>query len=55
MLTTPTSGWDDDKSMLDRWGLKPMESFESKTVKMKESPDALQALLERRTAKALDL
>lgn len=27
MLTTPTSGWDEDKSMLARWGLEGMRSF----------------------------
>lgn len=27
MLTTACSGWDEDKSMLDRWGLRGMESF----------------------------
>jgi biotin synthase len=26
MLTTPTNGWDEDISMLDRWGLKGMKS-----------------------------
>ncbi|KAK3347583.1 biotin synthase [Neurospora tetraspora] len=24
MLTTPCSGWDEDKAMFDRWGLRPM-------------------------------
>lgn len=28
MLTTPCSGWDQDKTMLDRWGLRGMRSFE---------------------------
>ncbi|KAA8895758.1 biotin synthase [Sphaerosporella brunnea] len=27
MLTTDCSGWDEDKSMMDRWGLSPMKSF----------------------------
>ncbi|KAJ2897836.1 biotin synthase [Zalerion maritima] len=26
MLTTDCSGWDEDKAMFNRWGLKPMES-----------------------------
>lgn len=26
MLTTPTNGWDEDITMLDRWGLKGMKS-----------------------------
>ncbi|ODN88472.1 biotin synthase [Cryptococcus wingfieldii CBS 7118] len=28
MLTTPCSGWDEDKKMLDRWGLRGQRSFE---------------------------
>ena len=27
MLTTDCSGWDEDKAMMDRWGLRPMGSF----------------------------
>ncbi|BGP23475.1 biotin synthase [Rhodotorula toruloides] len=43
MLTTPTSGWDEDHAMLGRWGLKGMGSFESTTVRMKEDKRALEA------------
>ena len=43
MLTTPTSGWDEDHAMLGRWGLKGMASFESTTVRMKENHSALEA------------
>lgn len=50
MLTTPTSGWDDDKAMLGRWGLKGMGSFESTTVRMKEGKDALAKTNERKAA-----
>lgn len=32
MLTTPTSSWNEDKAMLDRWGLTGMKSFESKRL-----------------------
>lgn len=28
MLTTPCSGWDEDKAMLGRWGLRGQRSFE---------------------------
>ncbi|ORY87705.1 biotin synthase [Protomyces lactucae-debilis] len=28
MLTTACSGWEEDKAMLDRWGLRGMKSFE---------------------------
>ncbi|SCV67765.1 BQ2448_5376 [Microbotryum intermedium] len=48
MLTTPTSGWDEDISMLSRWGLKGMKSFESATVRMKEDEAALKATEERK-------
>jgi biotin synthase len=27
MLTTMCNGWDEDKAMLSKWGLKPMQSF----------------------------
>jgi biotin synthase len=29
-LTTPCSGWDEDKAMLSRWGLRGLRSFEDK-------------------------
>lgn len=28
MLTTPCTGWDQDKAMLERWGMRGMRSFE---------------------------
>lgn len=28
MLTTMCNGWDEDKAMLDKWGLEPMEAFQ---------------------------
>ncbi|KAM0788613.1 hypothetical protein ACM66B_001732 [Microbotryomycetes sp. NB124-2] len=52
MLTTPTSGWDEDTTMLARWGLKPMQSFESPTVVAKERPDLMEATEARRAAAA---
>jgi biotin synthase len=30
MLTTPCSGWDEDKAMLGRWGMRGQRSFEDK-------------------------
>jgi len=36
MLTTPCSPWDEDKSMMERWGLEGMQSFEQKGVRAKE-------------------
>ncbi|KIJ45558.1 hypothetical protein M422DRAFT_59748 [Sphaerobolus stellatus SS14] len=32
MLTTPCSPWDEDKSMMDRWGLTGMRSFEQEQL-----------------------
>ncbi|GAA5892579.1 hypothetical protein JCM5296_006167 [Sporobolomyces johnsonii] len=54
MLTTPTSGWDEDHAMLGRWGLQGMASFESTTVRMKEGQAALQATEERKAAAAAE-
>ena len=48
MLTTPTSGWDEDYAMLGRWGLKGMGSFSSATVKAKESAKSMEAMAERK-------
>ncbi len=28
MLTTPCNGWDEDRVIFEKWGLRPMESFE---------------------------
>lgn len=33
MLTTPCNGWDEDKAMMERWGLRPMESFEVEALR----------------------
>jgi biotin synthase len=38
MLTTPTSGWDEDKTMLARWGLEGMASFEEKRMQTYAKP-----------------
>ncbi|KAI0050682.1 biotin synthase BioB [Auriscalpium vulgare] len=44
MLTTPCSPWDEDKAMMNRWGLEGMASFEQSGVARKEGarlvPDA---------------
>lgn len=40
MLTTPTSGWDEDKSMLARWDLQGMHSFEDHRVATKTMDSA---------------
>ncbi|KIY67576.1 biotin synthase [Cylindrobasidium torrendii FP15055 ss-10] len=43
MLTTPCSPWDEDKAMMERWGLTGMRSFEQVNVARKEG-DQLPAL-----------
>jgi biotin synthase len=40
MLTTPCSPWDEDKAMMDRWGLEGMGSFEQVNVARKEKAGA---------------
>lgn len=54
MLTTPTSGWDEDHAMLGRWGMKGMGSFESTTVRAKESVAAMQGTEERKRVQGLE-
>ncbi|KAG6910597.1 hypothetical protein DXG01_009548 [Tephrocybe rancida] len=46
MLTTPCSPWDEDKTMMGRWGLEGMQSFEQPSVARKES-HRLEAASER--------
>lgn len=36
MLTTMCNGWDEDKALLEKWGLKPMKSFE----RTRKNPEA---------------
>ncbi|KAF8334249.1 biotin synthase [Cantharellus anzutake] len=36
MLTTPCSPWDQDKAMLNKWGLKGMASFDQQSIRTKE-------------------
>jgi biotin synthase len=33
MLTTDCNGWDEDRAMFERWGLRPMESFEVEALR----------------------
>jgi len=33
MLTTECNGWDEDKVIFDKWGLRPMESFEVEALR----------------------
>jgi biotin synthase len=33
MLTTACNGWDEDREMFERWGLRPMESFEVEALR----------------------
>ena len=33
MLTTACNGWDEDKTIFDKWGLQPMQSFEVEALR----------------------
>ncbi|PBP18713.1 biotin synthase [Diplocarpon rosae] len=33
MLTTACNGWDEDRTMFNKWGLRPMESFEVEALR----------------------
>jgi biotin synthase len=33
MFTTDCTGWDEDKVMFEKWGLRPMESFEVEALR----------------------
>ena len=41
MLTTECSGWDEDKAMLERWGLEGLKSFQDQEVAAGEMQSAL--------------
>lgn len=47
MLTTPCSGWDEDKAMFDRWGLRPMESFEVEALREDKKAAEIQPIVEK--------
>lgn len=38
MLTTDCNGWDEDKAMFEKYGMKPMKSFER--GRLREEPPA---------------
>lgn len=44
MLTTPAVGWDEDRGMFERWGLRPMESFEVEALREDRKADAAAAV-----------
>lgn len=44
MLTTPAVGWDEDRGMFERWGLRPMESFEVEALREDRKVDAAAAV-----------
>lgn len=45
MLTTACNGWDEDKKLFDKWGLEPMQSFQ--TGHRQNASDAMQKGLEQ--------
>lgn len=43
MLTTPTSGWDEDHAMFSRWGMRGLSSFEGAALAQHEARQAAAA------------
>jgi len=50
MLTTACNGWDEDRVIFEKWGLRPMESFEVEELRKLVSSSAPLKILEERTA-----
>ncbi|KAA1106880.1 biotin synthase [Puccinia graminis f. sp. tritici] len=48
MLTTPTSGWDEDISMFSRWGITPLGSFASENQDQAQSDSTADQLVDDR-------
>ncbi|KAK9322237.1 hypothetical protein V1517DRAFT_353170 [Lipomyces orientalis] len=53
MLTTDCTSWDEDKSLLEGWGLRPMKSFERRSANPEMVDSAEDAALENGNPKAL--
>ncbi|KAJ8100110.1 hypothetical protein POJ06DRAFT_276398 [Lipomyces tetrasporus] len=53
MLTTDCTSWDEDKNLLEGWGLRPMKSFERQSANPEMVDTAEDAALEQGNAKAL--
>ena len=52
MLTTPCNGWDEDSVIFEKWGLRPMESFEVEALRELVSSSAPLEIQEERTVAA---
>jgi biotin synthase len=52
MLTTACNGWDEDRVIFDKWGLKPMESFEVEALRELVASPPLQPVQEEKPAAA---
>jgi len=52
MLTTACNGWDEDRVIFEKWGLRPMESFEVEALRELVSSSAPLEIQEERPAAA---
>lgn len=46
MLTTACNGWDEDRKMFEKWGLRPMESFEVEALREERKGSAVGDVLQ---------
>lgn len=51
MLTTPCNGWDEDRVIFDKWGLRPMESFEVEALREDRKSDIIEPVMAEQTSK----
>jgi biotin synthase len=53
MLTTPCNGWDEDRLIFEKWGLRPMESFEVESLREERTADINPAIIEPNSAASI--
>jgi len=51
MLTTPCNGWDEDRVIFEKWGLRPMESFEVEALREDRKSDIIEPVMTEQTSK----
>jgi biotin synthase len=51
MLTTPCNGWDEDRVIFEKWGLRPMESFEVEALREDRKSDIIEPVMAEQTSK----
>ena len=46
MLTTECNGWDEDRRMFEKWGLRAMESFEVEALREEQRSGGIEAFVD---------